>query len=291
MGLEFFDIYYNFFIYSFFGWIYESLYVSFRKKTWVNRGFLNGPIIPIYGCGATLFYILFYNEYMINLTKSITLIHIAFLFMIGMICATILEFVTSWVMEKLFHAKWWDYSDYKYNIQGRISLLPSLFWGFLSVMMALFIQPQVSKLTDHIPKKAGNILAIILLILFLLDFTITVVVTLQLGQKLQAMDRLREELYEYTTGLKWYEVKEEIKGRFASTRAAEFIEELRASLEKVDVEAKIKEFTAKYRKETSGELQKLIYKRMFKAFPNMKSINHEGAFKDLKEKLKRNKIK
>lgn len=310
LGLQVSDIFYNFFIYSFLGWIYESLFVSFNKKTWVNRGFLNGPIIPIYGCGATLFYIVFFNDHTIYLTQTISLLHISCLFLIGMLSATILEYVTSWVMEKLFHAKWWDYSDYKYNIQGRISLKASLFWGFLSVIMALFIQPQVSKLTNRIQGKSGLILGTILSVLFLCDFTITVIVTLQLNQKLQAMEKLREELYEYAVGLKWYEVREELKGRLQNSRVYDFIEEFRASLDKsydrfqdkhrqlsqqmtekkqlfAEVEGRIKEFSAKYKVQSSGKLQRMIYKRMFKAFPNLKVKNHQGVFADLKERLKR----
>lgn len=310
LGIKIFDIFFNFFIYSFFGWIYESLFVSFHKKKWVNRGFLNGPIIPIYGCGATLFYILFYNEHTISITESVTIAHVAFLYMTGMLSATILEYVTSWAMEKLFHAKWWDYSDYKYNIKGRISLKASLFWGFLSVVMALFIQPFVSKLTGFIPKKTGEILAGFISVIFLSDLTVTVIVTLQLDKKLQAMEKLREELYEYAFGLKWYELREGIKGRINKSRMYTFVEEFRLALDTnyerlhekflaqaqkteknqmlQQFEERIKEFSNKYRKESSGKLQELIYKRMFNAFPNMKIKNHEGVFADLKERLKRN---
>ncbi|WP_066716142.1 putative ABC transporter permease [Clostridium sp. Marseille-P299] len=314
LGLEVFDIFYNFFIYSFFGWIYESLYVSFCKKTWINRGFLNGPVIPIYGFGATFFYIIFFNTHTVTLTQSVTPRNVVLLYFIGMISATVLEFVTSWVMEKLFHAKWWDYSDRKFNIQGRISLIPSLFWGFLSVVMAYLIQPAVTKFTDKIPRNVGDIVLFALMIVFLSDLTVTVIATLQLNHKLQVMEKLREELYEYAMGLKWYEKREEIKGKISNPHVREFLNEFRESLDKsyerfqekqkqlslqmsekkqlfVEVEDKIKEFKTAYKKQTNNKLQRNIYKRLFKAFPNMKVSHHEGAFADLKERLKDRKNK
>ena len=301
------DIFYNFFIYSFFGWIYESTYVSIRKRTWINRGFLNGPIIPIYGFGATFFYIMFFNSHMVHLTKSVTVEHITILYFIGMISATVLEYVTSWFMEKIFHAKWWDYSHYKYNINGRISLIPSLFWGVLSVVMAFVIQPKVSILTDKISSHMGWIFGVVLSLIFLVDFGLTVVATLQLHQKLQILENLREGLYEYAEGFKWYEIREEMKVKLRNSHVREFLEEFRESLDKsydrflekqkqismksadkvrtvAEIEERIRVFASNYKKQSSNRLQKSIYKRLFKAFPNLKVKNQEGVLTDLKER-------
>ncbi len=302
------DIFYNFFIYSFFGWIYESTYVSIRKRTWINRGFLNGPIIPIYGFGATFFYIMFFNSHMVHLTKSVTVEHITILYFIGMISATVLEYVTSWFMEKIFHAKWWDYSHYKYNINGRISLIPSLFWGVLSVVMAFVIQPKVSILTDKISSHMGWIFGVVLSLIFLVDFGLTVVATLQLHQKLQILENLREGLYEYAEGFKWYEIREEMKVKLRNSHVREFLEEFRESLDKsydrflekqkqismksadkvrtvAEIEERIRVFASNYKKQSSNRLQKSIYKRLFKAFPNLKVKNQEGVLTDLKERI------
>lgn len=302
------DIFYNFFIYSFFGWIYESTYVSIRKRTWINRGFLNGPIIPIYGFGATFFYIMFFNSHMVHLTKSVTVEHITILYFIGMISATVLEYVTSWFMEKIFHAKWWDYSHYKYNINGRISLIPSLFWGVLSVVMAFVIQPKVSILTDKISSHMGWIFGVVLSLIFLVDFGLTVVATLQLHQKLQILENLREGLYEYADGFKWYEIREEMKVKLRNSHVREFLEEFRESLDKsydrflekqkqismksadkvrtvAEIEERIRVFASNYKKQSSNRLQKSIYKRLFKAFPNLKVKNQEGVLTDLKERI------
>lgn len=101
-----------FLFYSFCGWVYESILVSILERRPVNRGFLNGPLCPIYGAGA------------VGAVVVLGQVHnplVVFLF--SMVGASILEYVTSWVMEALFHARWWDYSDYKFNLNGRICLL------------------------------------------------------------------------------------------------------------------------------------------------------------------------
>lgn len=148
-GFEFYFLVYNFFLYSFCGWIYESTLVSIQHKTWVNRGFLNGPIVPIYGAGATAVYL-----FLSGIPDEPVLI-----FVIGMLVATVLEYLTSYVMEKLFHAKWWDYSNYKYHFQGRICLLASLLWGFLSLLMMDVLQPFMNSVIASIPRRAGEIAA------------------------------------------------------------------------------------------------------------------------------------
>lgn len=315
-GINFFQILYCFFIYSFLGWIYESLYVSIRKKEWVNRGFLNGPYIPIYGVGASLFIIIFNNEFTIALTNHLNVQNVFYLFLIGMISATVLEYITSLLMEKLFHAKWWDYSDYKLNLQGRISLRASLFWGILSVIMVIFIQPPLQKLIDQMYGKAGEVFGIFLCVIFFVDFVITVSVTLQLNHRLQALERLREELYEYAEGLKWYDLREEVKGKLSGGRVADYIHYLKSSLEKeydrvikkenrnrtiyklperkrvfAEIEERFMEFNKKYKLLIESKSHEYIYKRMIKAFPKINFHNKQGVFNDYKEKLKRKSVK
>ena len=99
-GQNLYYIFYVFILYGFIGWIYESALVSFKKKTFVNRGFLTGPIIPIYGCGALLFYLIF-----LDYKGQLLLVYFG-----SVLIATLLEYLTSWAMEQLFHTRWWDYS-------------------------------------------------------------------------------------------------------------------------------------------------------------------------------------
>ena len=110
-----------FYIYCFLGWCIESTIVSFENKKLINRGFLSGPLLPIYGLGAVL--VLF-----ITLPFRNNLFAVYF---VGMIAATILEYFTGWLMETIFKVRYWDYSYYKIQYKGRICLVCSLFWGVL----------------------------------------------------------------------------------------------------------------------------------------------------------------
>lgn len=307
-GISVYDVLANFFFYSFLGWIYESTLVSVRKRTLTNRGFLNGPIIPIYGFAATFIYMAFYNEYAISLTEEVNALHISEVFFFGMVIASILEYITSYLMEKFFHAKWWDYSNYPLNIKGRISLPSSLFWGLLSTVMVYLIQPAVNNLLLQIPRPLGDYVLIAAVAAGSCDLILTVAVTLKLNKKLEVLERLREEVFEYTMGLKWYERREELKGRLTHSKVGEFAEELLGLVNKSyekhlqrkvsedsmerrkirnDIEQRIKKFMELYNKSGNTHLQKSIYKRMFKAFPNMKMVGKEGVFADFKDKIKK----
>lgn len=307
-GISVYDVLANFFFYSFLGWIYESTLVSVRKRTLTNRGFLNGPIIPIYGFAATFIYMAFYNEYAISLTEEVNALHISEVFFFGMVIASILEYITSYLMEKFFHAKWWDYSNYPLNIKGRISLPSSLFWGLLSTVMVYLIQPAVNNLLLQIPRPLGDYVLIAAVAAGSCDLILTVAVTLKLNKKLEVLERLREEVFEYTMGLKWYERREELKGRLTHSKVGEFAEELLGLVNKsyekhlqrkvsedsmerrkirIDIEQRIKKFMELYNKSGNTHLQKSIYKRMFKAFPNMKMVGKEGVFADFKDKIKK----
>lgn len=288
-GISIYEIFYNFFIYSFFGWIYESIYVSVREKKWVNRGFLNGPVIPIYGASATLLYIAFFNDRMLPVTQAGDVVSILVIFVSGMVLASLLEFVTSWTMEKLFHARWWDYSECFMNIQGRVCLKASLFWGFLSVVMAELLQPAMSRLIARLPRPMSEYLGYLIFVVFAADFTVTMVVTLKLDAVLGHMQRLREELYEAVAGHKWQEVREEFRTKLESSKAVEFLESIKANAEKHadEYREKVQTFTEQYREKHQNGLQKYIFRRLMKAYPNMKMKKRTGAFHDLRENLLR----
>ena len=124
-----------FYIYCFFGWIIESTYVSVCTGNWVNRGFMRGPVIPIYGTGAII--ILF--AVMPFRTSPILV------FIIGTIAASVLEFVTGFVMERIYKVRYWDYSDKPFNLCGYICLFNSLCWGVLSILLIYLVHSWVEK--------------------------------------------------------------------------------------------------------------------------------------------------
>ena len=123
-----------FYLYCFFGWIFESTYVSFKQHHFVNRGFLRLPMLPLYGSGAIL--LLWVS---LPYQDNLILVYIA-----GFIAATALEYVTGAVMERLFKVRYWDYSDKKFNINGYICLGSSIAWGFLTIFMTEVIHKPIA---------------------------------------------------------------------------------------------------------------------------------------------------
>lgn len=132
-----------FFLYCFLGWVWESCFVSVKKGEWVNRGFLYGPALPIYGFGALIILGISYP-----VADSVPLI-----FVFGMAGATALEYATGALMEKLFHMRYWDYTKNRFNLHGYICLGCSLGWGVFSVLLVKVINPPVESILFMLPEK------------------------------------------------------------------------------------------------------------------------------------------
>lgn len=143
------------------------------EHRWVNRGFLNGPLCPIYGCGAVLAIVL-----LRDLHNPVVI------FFISSFGACTLEYVTSWGMEKLFHARWWDYSHYRFNIQGRICLLGAVVFGFAGVIITDVTQPVVERITRMIPLPAVHWMCAIFAVIVITDTVITVLGVIDLADNL-----------------------------------------------------------------------------------------------------------
>ena len=173
-----------FFTYSVLGWVWESLYVSAKKRQWINRGFLYGPWLPIYGFGAII--ILF-------LTLPVRE-NIIWIFPLGMMGATILEYVTGDVMERLFHVRYWDYSDQPLNVNGHICLGISLAWGVFSILLVRFLHSPVERLVLAIPPRSADALSMLLAVLFAVDTTKSVQSALDLKSLLNSMSASNQHL-------------------------------------------------------------------------------------------------
>lgn len=158
-----FQIYFLLFItYSFLGWIIEVISTYPDTKKFVNRGFLIGPYCPIYGyCSIAMILLL-------NNTKS----YIPLFFLCIIICS-VAEYLTSYIMEKIFHARWWDYSKYKYNLNGRICLTNSLIFGILGSTLIKYINPLLLKAYSTLNINTINILFYILITIFIIDSIIS----------------------------------------------------------------------------------------------------------------------
>ena len=152
-----------FYVYCFIGWIWESGFVSAKSHQLVNRGFMHGPFLPIYGSGAIVILIS-----TIGVKDNLYLV-----FLFGMISSTILEYFTGAAMEKLFQVRYWDYSKHKFNLKGHICLQVSLGWGLFSILMVKVIQPLVENLVLQIPNTIVDILSFALTIIVCVDMTVS----------------------------------------------------------------------------------------------------------------------
>lgn len=154
-----------FFCYSFLGWAWETVYVSLKQKHFAYRGFLVGPITPIYG-----FAILGVLYFLQPFTQNIFL-----LFVGAVVICSVAEFVTSWVLEKLFHASWWDYHDVPLNIQGRVALPISIFWGVCCVLIVKVAQPFLLEKVRFVLTKTGAFFPVLFSTITLVDLVYTVI--------------------------------------------------------------------------------------------------------------------
>ncbi len=153
-----------FFIYSFLGWLIETIYAMFVHGYFVKRGFLFGPLCPIYGFGAVVLILATKKLYKKPFLK----------FLIATIAFTLFEYMVSFILEMLFGLRWWDYSNDFLNIQGRVSLLYSIFWGVIGLILLEklhpFIQDKIQKITKgHVAKHMQEIICFILVVTVILD--------------------------------------------------------------------------------------------------------------------------
>lgn len=190
-----------FIIYSFIGWAYESILCSVAGRKVVNRGFLNGPVCPIYGTGAVAV------VYVLSPLADRPVL----LFFASAILTTALEYFTSWLMEVLFHARWWDYSQRFLNIHGRVCLRGFVAFGAMSVLVVRYVHPWVSSLTARLSPHATLILAAVLALLFAADLAATLVTVLGLDKRLRAarelIERRLEERIPRLRGLHAFQMK------------------------------------------------------------------------------------
>lgn len=173
-----------FYFYCFVGWCIESTYVSLHQRRWVNRGFMRGPFLPLYGSGAIMMLVVSmpFQEYL-------PLVYVA-----GCIGATALEYVTGVTMEALFKVRYWDYSDKKFNFQGHICLGTSLAWGLLTILMTRLVHKPVERLVLAIPGTVLTVLTLVLTVGIACDFALSFKAAMDLRDILVMMEKAKEEM-------------------------------------------------------------------------------------------------
>ncbi|NLU24519.1 MAG: hypothetical protein GXW99_07400 [Clostridiales bacterium] len=186
MNFSLYEIVWMFFLYAFLGWCTEVAYAAVRRGKFVNRGFLNGPVCPIYGFGLVI---------VIGLLAPLS-DRLLLLFLGSVILTSALEFITGWALEKLFHAKWWDYSQNKFNIKGYVCLEFSLVWGLAATFIVRIIHPMIYGLITKFPRLPGHILLYVFLAMILADLAATLVAIRHLQSRLKLLMSLAQEIHE-----------------------------------------------------------------------------------------------
>ena len=161
-----------FFFYSAVGWVYESVLCTVNTGKWENRGFLFGPICPIYGCGAVTISAI--AAFLPGMGDGPTVGNILRIFLISFFGSMVLEYATSWVLEKLFHAVWWDYSDLPFNLNGRISLFTALGFGIAGPLVVFLVAPPVERMALRILPIVLELVSLVLTAVAMCDVTLTV---------------------------------------------------------------------------------------------------------------------
>lgn len=244
-----------FYFYCFFGWCFESAYVSLKKRRLINRGFMRGPYLPLYGSGAIMMLVV-----SIPLQDNVFLVYIA-----GCLGATVLEYVTGVVMEALFKVRYWDYSEQKFNFQGHICLGSSLAWGFLTIFMTEWLHKPVEKVVLSLPGSLVTVLSFILTAVIFSDFALSFKAALDLKDVLMKLEKVKEDI-------------QHIQKRM----------DIVIALTNEDIKQELEELKEKYIRSTEDrehlmKVRDVFQRGLLRSHPTMRS----ERFKDVLEELKK----
>ena len=264
---------YWFFLYGCIGWCVEVVYAAVKEHKLVNRGFLCGPNCPIYGFGMVG---LVYSVQLIPLPDSGSMSAVS-IFFIGMVLTTAIELVGGWVLYKLYHIRWWDYSKMKYNLGGYICPQFSLLWGLGSVLMIKVVHPLLARGSNPMPFRVMLILDIVLLIIFVVDVIVSTAAAIGLNKYLSEIDELRARLRVTSdklttvlgTGAMTADTvldEQKLQLALAKLEGRENAAELRA-----EATARVAELREKL---AAVDRHPLSTRRLLRAFPDMKSLNY-----------------
>lgn len=282
MNLSFYLIFYYFVVYSFSGWVIEVIYTYTKKKIFINRGFLFGPFCPIYGLGmVSILSFLKIMNVSVGSIFTASIITWVKVFLYVMVITTLLEYVVGRLMELVFHTKWWDYSNRKFNLKGMVCLKFSILWGMGGFFIIYGPNVLITKMINEIPTKVGTVFIGIFIVYFIIDGIYTVKGLINFKNLLAEM----------------YEVSNEIKGNLKSIKmdfagySGELREEISRKMEKLMNNASGKKeeilnlkYKFKYNFKRYNELGERISKvHVFKAFPDMKSKKFEFDIKKIKQ--------
>lgn len=294
-----YEMFHMFIFWSFVGWCIEVCWMTLETGEYQNRGFLNMPICPIYGFGVLMVVIFF---------RPISHTFFPLFITTGLLCTTF-ELLVGLGMEKLFGARWWDYSHEKFNYKGYICPKISILWGLGCVLVVRIVHPTVEMIIDHIPVKVGLGLIVIWSVLIVIDLISSICAVNKLNNRLKQIDeiskvmllsavKIGENLAEKTLETKekydkiieakdaktqeWRERYEHIiAGKDGESRFAEIRQKYGRIVDAADF--KVSEWKEKYEK-VIGARDRSV-ERLIKAFPQLRSISYSESMDTLKKKL------
>ena len=286
-----------FYIYCFIGWIWETCYVSAKSGHFVNRGFLRGPMLPIYGTGAI---------WLLGLTQPFS-DHLFLTYLTGCVAATLLELVVGYGMERLFKVRYWDYSYQKYHFHGYICLSSTLAWGFFTLLLDHFIQPQVFLIVSHMDGVMSIVFVVIVTVIFSADVYVSAKAALNLAKMMEKLEDIRAELdhMQVQTALLRRELEDALSDNFGDVieqmdawkiavmnlqeevneKAAENKQKLLLKLEEIrNIDRREKELTLSRKSLFSGFT--IIQRYLLESNPTAQVSGYlERSFREIKEKF------
>lgn len=302
-----------FYFYCFFGWVFESTYVSLKKKEFVNRGFMRGPFLPIYGSGAIMMLVV-----SMPFQENMLLTYLA-----GCVGATLLELVTGAAMEALFKVRYWDYSYQKFNYKGYICLSSTIAWGFLTIFMTELLHKGVESVVMAIPYQVLSLVTMVVTVYITVDFTLSFKAAMDLRNVLVGLEKAKEEMERIQKRLDviiavasdelenrrlerhekiddWMEelesrkqerhqrideLMEELEEKFdrakqrIKTESTEFAEDIREEL----YELRSKYFLEKEHRMQFKKIRDIYQRSLLRGNPGMHSVKFEEALEELKK--------
>lgn len=261
MGELIYQFIWIFFVYAFLGWCGEVAFAVLKTGKFVNRGFLNGPLCPIYGFGVVI----------VLLCLTPLKENIALLFVGSVILTSVLEWITGFLLEKFFHERWWDYSEEPFNISGYVCLRFSILWGFACIFVVDILHPSIEFLISVIPRPVGIALLAILGGYLAVDLAATVATITKMNRRLKQIDALAAQLKTVSD-----EFGEEFSAHVlkAADRGADLKETLYSWKEEVDanLHARLQEGYEKLREQLQKDIRG--QRRLVKAFPRLSAVHH-----------------
>lgn len=292
-GMTYFQICLYFLFYSFGGWVVEVIFHAVTLGKVINRGFLNGPVCPVYGFGVLSVFAL-----LNTLQSGGHQMSEGMIFLFGIVLATAVELVAGWLLDVCFHARWWDYSNKPLNFHGYICLEFSLIWGLAIVMVVKVFQKYVERQASHTPSTLEWAVMAILYAVYLADLIVTVAVIRGLNKKLTRLDKVRADLRIVSDKLsdtlatttidttqKVGEGKVQVALAKAELRDATVAQREKSAemlrMKKAELQAQFDELSSSITNHTVFGQGRIV-----KAFPEMKHRDYFELIQELKKKLR-----